>query len=648
MKSYFLRRLNGEQKARLDQGSISYYDFVLGDEQGVIVQADVLATALDLLALKLKSETASQYEGIMLASLQAPATPDGDDAGTTTSGAAWKGKNQEGMTRVVSSVLMPFLRKDIVVDNPGVVVAPVEDGKFYVHIFSTAGTTTHSKSPATIWGITLDCATAGSWSPTGTGHVFYDGSCAVAELIGNNLYIMHNLVSAGSAREEMLLAVILERVIEKMQVDQSAAKAERLFVDIGASFLNAAAETNGTAAGHQEDARELKKELKKKLRQAAAEELKLLRNERLSTDDIFAAEYDALLRVPKVKDVQVENGEIIVSTELLFARNPGTGRFHEIGEFKIYLSPSAAAPRWMNQTRQVNGTTLDHGRSMQGVHIWHSGSACLGNTAEIFKGLFQQREWALAAQIAIEFAESCNQVNNDAAGMGIRYWPLAAEGAIAARDERIKNKAVVITEAQVAYRAKYATACAERVKQIIEGTLDEIAEMRKEIERLQQELVLCLRSRVAKQRQAASKRVSDRQQLSREFKSLLKTAKVSAAVVRAGTVSVWTDVLSCQCPKTRVTHEIGKFRIDIHLDGRADGVRWYNLSRQLDAVNQAQQAPRVLNSGRGCISELREAFPDLLAELKLSVLVQLAIEFIEQMDSDEPTSSFLKIWPEAS
>lgn len=647
MNSYFLRRLTGDQKAKLDEGSVAYYDFVLGDEQGVIVQADALASALDILGLRLKSESASQYEGIMLASLQLPPLPGSEETGSTSSG-SWKGKNQEGLKRVVSSILMPFLRKDIVVANPNAAVAPVEDGKFYVQIFSTAEHTTNAKTPKSIWGIPVECAADGAWSASGKGHVFYDGNNVVAELVGNNLYIMHNLAKFGTARDELLLAVILERVIERMQFEQSAAQAERLFVDIGAGYLIASGETDKTAAELQDEARELKKELKKKIKAAASEELKLLRNERLSTDDIFAAEYDALLKVPKVKDVEVVNGDIIVSTELLFARNPGTGNMHEIGEFKIYLSPSATAPRWMNQTRQVVSCTADNGKPMQGVHIWNSGNACLGNTAEIFKGLFQQREWALAAQIAIEFAESVNQVNNDIAGLGVRHWPHGSAEAIAARDERLKNKPTELTEAQRAYRGRYAAACADRVKSIIDGTLDQIAEMRKEIEQLQMKLVSCLRARVVKQRQAAGKRVCDRDQLGREIKSLLKTAKVSSVVVKGGTVSVWTDELLCQCPKTRLKHEIGKFRIDINLDGRADGLRWYNLSRQLDATNQLQQAPRVLNSGRGCLSDFREAFPDLIAELKLSVLVQLAIEFIQEMDGDEPTSAFLKIWPEAS
>ena len=95
MNSYFLRRLNGDQKAKLDEGSVSYYDFVLGDEQGVIVQADVLADALDILGLRLKSESASQYEGIMLASLQLPPLPGSEETGSTSTG-SWTGKNQEG------------------------------------------------------------------------------------------------------------------------------------------------------------------------------------------------------------------------------------------------------------------------------------------------------------------------------------------------------------------------------------------------------------------------------------------------------------------------------------------------------------------------------------------------------------------------
>lgn len=647
MKSYFLPRLYGDQKRKLDEGSVSYYDFVLGQEQGVIVQEDSLQIALDLLGLKLKSEAPTQYEGIHLVTLKAPVDPNAEMTTSTSSVGTWQGKNEEGMTRIVSTVLMPFLQKDIVVDNPRAVVAPAEDGKFYVHIFAASATTQHGKSPATIWGIPVECATDGAWGASGKGHTFYDGNCPVAELIGSNLYILHNLVKAGNAREEMVLAVLLDRVLEHMLLEQSNAQAERLFVDVCSEALMAEAGSEQTVEELQTATRELKKELKKTVRLAAAEELKLLRNERISTDEIFAAEYEALLKVPKVKDVQVENGVVIVSTELLFARDPRNGNYHEIGEFKIHLSPSETSPRWFNQTRQVLSCTADSGRPLQAVHVWNSGKACLGNADAIFTSLFKQREWALAAQVAIEFAESVNQVNNDAAGMGVHHWPRADLAAIARRDERIKLKGE-LTAAQIAYREKYVRACADRVQALIADSLEQIAEMRKEVERIQCALVSRSRARLVKQRQAARKRICDRPALGREFNALIKTAKVSSVAVRPGTISVWTESLFCPCPKTKLKHEIGKFRIDIHLDGRADGVRWFNLSRQVDACNQAQQGPKVLRSGRACFSELKEAFPDLIAELKLSVLVQLAIEFIEQIDGDEPTASFLNLWPEAS
>lgn len=647
MNSYFLPRLYGDQKRKLDEASVSYYDFVLQDEQGIIVQEDCLQQALDLLELKLKAQTATQYEGIFRVSIQTPASPDAELTTSTSAQGTWQGKNQDGVTRIVAAVLMPFLQQDIVVDNPRAVTNPVEDDKFHVHIFAAPAKSEHRKTPSTIWGIPTDCAGDGAWGPSGKGKSFADGNCVVAELIGSHLYILHNLVKTGSKAEEMVLSVLLERVLEQMLGEQSKAQAERLFVDICSQLLLEKSNEEKSIEEVQAAARELKKELKRTVRLALVEELKLLRNESISTDDIFSAEYEALLKVPKVKNVQVENGVIIVSTELLFARDPRNGNYHEIGEFKIHLSPSASSPLWFNQTRQVVSCSADQGRPLQGVHIWNSGKACLGNADAIFTSLFKQREWALAAQVAIEFAESVNQVNNDAAGMGVHHWPRASAATIAARDQRIATKAEP-TEAQLAYRAQYVRACADRVKALEESSLEQIAQMRQELERIQCELISVLRTRLVKQRQQARKRICDRSDLAREFTALAKTARVRAITLRPGTVSVWTESLFSQCPETKLKHEIGKFRIDIHLDGRSDCLRFYNLSQVIDGCKQLQQAPRVLNSGRACLNELRETFPDLIAELKLSVLVQLAIEFIEQMDADDHNAAFIKLWPEAS
>ncbi|MBX9690625.1 MAG: hypothetical protein K2X27_28175 [Candidatus Obscuribacterales bacterium] len=614
MNSYFLPRLNGEQKKKLEAAQISFYDFALGDQPGVIVQEESLETALALLELKIKSQSASPYEGVQATVLtNANVVPGADQVlSHSASAGLWKGKNKDGMKRVAERFFLPYIGRDLVVDNPRAVVKPLEDDKFHIHIYSAPLSKNAVKVPLSIYGVPSEAYGDGAWGPAQTGVSFCDGNYVVAELVGqSNLYIYHDLTKSGSASEEMLFALILQRVIAHLNSEQPAEQARELFIDelsiCWTEQLSEAAAADANAL--QVKIREQKQEVKKLLRGAAAEELKLLRNEGFSSDEILGAEYDALLKVPKVIDVRVENGEIWVFTDLLFARDPRTGKMHEVGRFKILLSPANTYPRWFNLDRQVKSFAE---LPMQGVHMYNNGTACLGNTETIFASLFSQRQWDFAAQVAIEFAESVNQANNDRAGLGVHLWPEATADAIAQRDARAKVKAEQ-SAAQKEYRKLYIHACAQRVESMQRESLGEIASLRAQVEKAQTELVGALRLRALKLKLTQRKRICERKALQSEFEALLKLPKVSGLRVESGAVSIFTQPLYCSDPKSKTKHEIGRFQIKIYLDGRSDGVRWFNLSRQEDACHKKQQAPNVLASGRAYFSDIRESFPDLIA-----------------------------------
>ena len=640
MNSYFLTRLSSEQKKKLDEKSIAYFEFALGDENGLLLQADAMESALEVLELIAEEQVATNYEGIFRTRVRATHS----ELASAANVGSWKGKNKHGMLQIVQQLFLPYLQKQIVLENRHGVVAPINDGNFHIHIYSAPVKTSGCNTPKTIWGIPTQ-SSSNSWSPSGKGTCFYDGKYAVAELLEqNNLYVFHNLAESGNVNEEMLFSVLLDRVLQHLQPEQSEAQAKHLFIDACSYFRCAGlTEASGSADELQVSIRELKKELKKCSRAAAAEELKLLRNEKISTDEIFAAEYENLLKVPKVTDVQVENGVIIVSTEVLYAKDPRSDKYHEIGAFKIHLSPENESPRWFNQTRLVKSIGT---KPMQAVHVFNSGMACLGNTEALFKDLFKQREWALAAQVAIEFAESVNQRQRDNAGLHVTEWPEAADADVARRDKRI-SRPKKLTDAQLAYKQQYISACADRVNSLIKDSLCQIESIRRTVEELQAELVSLLRNRASKLKQATRKKLCNRDEIAAEFDALLRVPKVTGVRVQDRSVTISTETLFCTCPNSKLKREIGSFLIKINLDGSGDCVRWINTSRQVKACYQKQNAVRVLSSGRALFSDIRESFPDLIADFKLAILAQLAIEFIEQIDADEPASTFLDQWPES-
>jgi hypothetical protein len=644
MSSYFIPGLSAAQKTRLREYGVEFYDFTLGNEEGAILQDGYIEAAMTILGAKIVSRRDTNYDGIQRLKIDDRNLP-GESSGQSAEVTAEKwqngSKNKNGMMNVAKHVLLPYLQQDIVLHNPNNVAAPIEDGKLHIHIYSSPAPCARGVTPPEqLWGIPVQCRD-GAWPASGRGTAIWyqPANYAVAELVGpNNLYIHHNLVRNGSEYDEMIFAAILRETLRLLRPSQPPERARRLFVDeCSKSFVRALADAGRTEG----DARELGKDLQKLVRAAEKEEQKVFRNEGVSLEQ-FGEEYDGLLAIPKVKDVRVENGAIVVYTRVLYARDDRSGVYHEIGAFKIHLDPNRTSPLWFNQTRLVHGMKPDQ----HAPHVWSNGTACLGSTEVVFAQLFSTRQWAIAAQLAIEFVEKANTVN-DIAGQRVHCWPaastsaaLSAEGAPAKPDLRdVQHQK---------FRQEYIAACSSRVTELVQQSRKDLISYRKQIEELQFKIVRRMRTDHILRCKAAGEQFCDREQLGREFDALLKSPRVTGVTIVPGQVLVYTDKLSCTDPRTGQRHELGNFLIGIFTDGQSDCVQWVNLSRQVDGCLRRQHAPHVVASGRACFASVREAFPDLIANLQFSIVAQLAIDFIEQVNVDDPAGKQIIKWPLAT
>jgi hypothetical protein len=135
-----------------------------------------------------------------------------------------------------------------------------------------------------------------------------------------------------------------------------------------------------------------------------------------------------------------------------------------------------------------------------------------------------------------------------------------------------------------------------------------------------------------------------------EFDELLAWPKVEGARISdAGSLSVFTDVLYCDDPRTGKTHEIGKFRIVIDMVGGE--VRWYNLTRLVKGYDSLMfNAPHVDGNGKGCLGTAKTAIAEMIAHYEFVALVSLAIQFIESVNvdrADERWGPYIDKWPVA-
>lgn len=343
-------------------------------------------------------------------------------------------------TQATRAIIAHKLKTDIYVrDCNGGVQAPLKDGMFHVFVnsapsgaceqgvFSTVGNDT-------LFGIKLPGKGEGFY-PTGKGlPLFSPEGVIYGELLDDNLYLYATpLVKGNRAESELFCRMLHEamplvslqwQVAQETQVDQShrhllCQRVEMLLNDAGQAEKRE--ELEATAA----DFDNAQEDFAGALRTLIAEQTDLARLDNYPKEAL-GREFDQLLAIKKVEDVEVTKTRIIVKTDTIYCRDPRSGIKHEIGKFDIFIrtepDEDQEVIRWMNRTRTVN----TGGQStMHAPHVAAHGRACLGNVQDTIPMLINQREFASVIEVAIAFVESVNV--NDSWGKHIDMWPRAAD-----------------------------------------------------------------------------------------------------------------------------------------------------------------------------------------------------------------------------
>lgn len=113
-------------------------------------------------------------------------------------------------------------------------------------------------------------------------------------------------------------------------------------------------------------------------------------------------------------------------------------------------------------------------------------------------------------------------------------------------------------------------------------------------------------------------------------------------------VNIETEMLYCEDPRTGILHEIGEFVISISPMGDSDNiVKWTNLTHSISAYESGMQAPHVFARGNACFGNIGENLINLVAELELEFAFQIAIQFIESVNTDDSAGRHIDKWPVA-
>jgi len=408
---------------------------------GLAFPEEERARVLEILGLVgLGSPTQTDLEGVFFLEVR----PTSSASAATVKVASWDGSNEGGFVKTAQEVLPPALMRNIVFHVPHRdTVPPIEDGQFHIWIWSSPGGTANQPVPETIWGIRVDCRDEG-FLPSGQGISIMDPETGwpVGELVGeSNLFVHHDLCHKGTDREIQIFRRLCEEVVtelaatpeEKAERQRKLAEAERersreayvrecgrrlkKAVDESRRALEEAVENQAVFSQKLADAVRAEANLRRKLEQLAEAQ----RNDASR----FTQEFDRLLAVPGVKRVSVKDGLISVFTEHLVTRPLRDGTIRDLGEFRIEIPTNGSGVRVFNLTRNVNGNFHPHDAG--------GNRPCLGNIQDGLAKLVGEYEFAVVAQVMLEFLRTINE--DDSYGRRVYDWPVAATGQKEGADE---------------------------------------------------------------------------------------------------------------------------------------------------------------------------------------------------------------------
>lgn len=258
-----------------------------------------------------------------------------------------------------------------------------------------------------------------------------------AQVEANDIWVLFHLGATDSSIELNCFKKVLEAIVEelsmtdeqreKLLIQREQAKREKTKRDYVSSCATRIDRiirvTKKQIEVADNDLRMYERELVSKIRHLGGLRAKLPQLEASKNKDTtkYEKEYDKLLSIRCVNNVEVNGDVVNVFTDTIYCMDDRTNLWHEIGRFRIEINLGQYANvKFFNLDRMVNGFA---GNTCHHPHVFHiKGEACLGTVKEIFPSLLATYEVAAIIVVAIQFLESAN--TQDGAGAHINAWPL--------------------------------------------------------------------------------------------------------------------------------------------------------------------------------------------------------------------------------
>lgn len=385
----------------------------------------------------------TSYDGIFEATLADQELP-ADFNPVVTSAGPWNGFSRESFENIARNVLVPALRLPVVFHVPhGYTCPPYRDSSFHVLLWSgTAAKGNRVSTPESMWGISVSYFEDFSLPPDAASRVIREsGNIPVAQIVGRNLYIFHDICHKGTQQDLDIFQRICEEAValltkteeqrkkrekdlwEKLHISSRQLYAEvckQRVLSAGDSLKKRVTDLTG-------EVRALSDQLFQKTRELdlTRKALEKFEQNLTITDDMlekFGEEFDQYFSNKLILGVVVTQDCIEIFTDTLYCEDPRTHILHELGKFKIviYTSPEQLGNiRAFNMTRTVSG----YYSNQHAGHVDNYGRPCFGNAGQIVADLCASRDMFTLANYMIAYLQSVNV--DDGAGNWIKSFPVA-------------------------------------------------------------------------------------------------------------------------------------------------------------------------------------------------------------------------------
>jgi len=316
----------------------------------------------------------------------------------------------------VLKIYAPELGVHILATNPhGRPVEPVEEpGILHIRFYSAPRKSSQRHNYSRLFGRAIPAGMSDGLPPTGMGTAIRAPEGVVAEVHGNNLYILFDLPhpARNNNTEELacyLLAQIMERFLDIRAGSQKRRRAESLESEYVKACLRRRrlqlVDLKGQRTMLERRIEEARRTIERSRRELEGVLHALNRLERQAPDILEAAhrEFEELTRSPHVTRIEISGEWLHVYTDEIYLHLDSKAYLMGRYVIKIPMFGRGALTVVNQSPRKGTGAALYHHPHISG----DGGRICLGNFAPI-QQLIAEQEWALVAQLMIEFLHHVN------------------------------------------------------------------------------------------------------------------------------------------------------------------------------------------------------------------------------------------------